>query len=395
MKIAIMMRAIDQDSGFHLFLDGLLEALLKFDRENEYLLLYRLPRHFGRFSSYPNATELILKAPHKLLWDQVAVPYAAWKHKADVIYNPKFTVPLISHCPVVMGLQEPAWYAWPQHYPKTNALYQQVMLPLYIRKASHFTAMTHWDFTETCKYIDLSAEDVTVAYPGVHQHLKRVTDTQALAAFRAKHCLPERFILSMTRVDNPGIEGDNKWNPSKNPHTTLKAFLLCRDKIPHHLVFAGRNVRPYMLANGFTEADFDRVHFIDFVPFDEIQFVYTLADLISVPSYYESFSFTLVGAMACGCPSIASASCGIGEVAGEGALYIEDPDSAADLADKMLMILSNDELRQRLAKRGLEMVSKYSWENAARDTLRSFQEGIRHKNGKARSARAGLEAPKG
>ena len=368
MKIAIMMRAIDQESGFHLFLDGLIESLLKIDDKNTYLLLYRTPKYFGRFSSYKNVTELVVEASHKIIWDQVKVPYIAWKYKADIIYNPKFTVPFISHCPVVMGIQEPAWWAWPQHYEKLDVFYQKLMLPLYTRRASHFFSMTNWDMEETRKYINLSFDNNTIAYPGVHGHIKPVIDKKVLDEFRKTYELPDKFILSMTRVDNPGMDKSDKWNPSKNPDTALKAFILCRDKIPHHLVFAGRNIKQYFLSNGYLEKDFEKVHFVKFIPFNEIQNIYTLSDLILLPSYYESFSFTLVGAMACGCPSVASSSCGINEVAGGGALYA-DPDSPADFANKILMILTNEKLKNELKKKSIEIAKQYTWENTARLTL--------------------------
>ncbi|HEX9739663.1 MAG TPA: glycosyltransferase, partial [Ignavibacteriaceae bacterium] len=317
MKIAIMMRAIDQDSGFHLYLDGLVKTFLKLEIPDvSFLLLYRTTKYLGRFSTYKNATEILIKAPHKILWDQLVVPYTAWKYKTDVIFNPKFTVPLISHCPVVMGLQEPAWWAWSEHYEKVDVLYQKLMLPIYARKASHFFPMAQWVIDENRKYIKLPFDNATVTNPGVHEHLKPVTDKKILEIFRAKYNLPENFILSMTRVDNPGMDHSKKWNPSKNPHTALRAFLLCRDKIPHHLVFSGRNVKEYFLNIGFKEQDFKRVHFINFVPFEEIQNIYSLAGLTVVPSYYESFGFTLLGAIACGCPTVVSTAGACSEVVG-------------------------------------------------------------------------------
>jgi glycosyltransferase involved in cell wall biosynthesis len=368
MRIAIVMRAIDQDSGFHLYLDGLIEALLKIDQDNAYLLFYRTPKWFGRFSSHKNVTEYILKAPHKVLWDQIAVPYAAWKYKADVVFNPKFSVPLISHCPVVMGIQEPAWWTWPEHYEKWDVLYQKLMLPLYARKASHVFAMTQWDLDENRKYLGAPLDHATIAYPGMHEHLKPVTDQAMLTEFRAKYGLPDKFILSMTRVDNPGMDSSKKWNPSKNPHTTLRAFIHCRDKIPHHLVFAGRNVRNYFLDNGFTAEDFERVHFIPFVPFNEIQNIHSLSELIVAPSYYESFSFTLLGAMACGCPSIVSTIGGFYEVVGDAALYA-NPHSPEDFAEKIVQLLGDEELRQSLKRTSLERAARYTWENTARPIL--------------------------
>ena len=115
MKIAIMMRPIDQDSGFHLYVDGLVEAMSKIAETNHYLLFYKTSKYFGRFKQYKNVTEKLLTSSNKLFWDQVVVPYNAWREGADVIFNPKFDVPLISHCPVTMGLQEPGYWVEPQY----------------------------------------------------------------------------------------------------------------------------------------------------------------------------------------------------------------------------------------------------------------------------------------
>ncbi len=376
MKIVIMMRAIDQDSGFHLYIDGLVEALSDLAIPGvSFILFYRSLKWFGRFSNYKNITEYHVKAPNKFIWDQVAVPLAARKHKADIIFNPKFTVPLFSPCPSVMGLQEPAWFVWPSHYPKSDVRYQKIMLPLYIRKASHLFPMASWVIDENRKYIKASFDKCTVTNPGVHKHLKPVEDKKILYDFRIKYNLPEKFILSMTRVDNPGLNKSHKWNPSKNPHTTLKAFILCKDKVKHDLVFAGRNVKQYLIEHGFNEKDFERVHFINFIPFNEIQNIFTLADLIVVPAFYESFGFTLLGAIACGCPAVASNKGACLEVLGNAGLYAT-PYSAEDFAEKILKVLENEEFRIELKRKSLIRSRQFTWERTAQLTMKGIEEAV-------------------
>ncbi len=368
-KIGIMMRAMDQDSGFHLYIDGLVEAMLKLNIPNvQFVLLYRTSKYFGKFSSFKNAKEILVKAPHKFIWDQILVPFISWKNKIDILFNPKITVPLISSCPVVMGLQEPAWFVVPQYYEKFNVLYQKYMLPIYMRKASHFFSMAQWVIDENRKYIKLPFDNATVTYPGIPKEIELVTNQKILMEFREKYKLPEKFLLSMTRVDNPGMDKSKKWNPSQNPDTILKSFILIRDKVPHHLVMAGRKVREYFLDNGYSENDFYKVHFVDFVPFCEIQNIYSLADLIILPVYYESFSFTLLGAMAAGCPAVVSETGAFKEVVGKGALYA-DPYSPEDFAQKILIILNDENLRLELKERCLKRSAKYNWENTASGTL--------------------------
>ncbi len=99
MKIAVMMRAIDHDSGFQSYVIGLMNALLGFEDDHRYVLLYRTPRFLGQFASSPKVKEILVTAPHKFLWDQVAVPWHAWREGVDIIFNPKFSVPFVAHCP--------------------------------------------------------------------------------------------------------------------------------------------------------------------------------------------------------------------------------------------------------------------------------------------------------
>ncbi len=371
MKIAIMMRSIDHDSGFHFYVEGLTEALLKLNNEHKYILIYKTPKWFGRFSSYKRATEILVKAP-KIIWDQLVSPYIAWRENADVIFNPKFTVPLISHCPVTMGLQEPGWWVWPEHYGKINGFYQRNMLQVYTRKASLLFPMAHWVIEANRKYIKIPFNNAIVAHPGVQEHLKPVTNSSILQGFKAKYNLPKKFILSMARVDNPGMKYTKKWNPSKNAHTTLKAFLLIKRQIPHDIVFAGRNVRDYFLHMGFTENDFERVHFVNFIPFSEIQNIYSLAELLIVPSYYESFGFSLLGAIACGCPAVVSTAGACSEVVGNAALYA-DPNLPEEFADKIVTILKDKKLWTKLKKKSIERASIFTWENSAKTFLEGLE----------------------
>ena len=117
MKIAIMMRAIDQPTGYRSYMEGVIGTLLRIDQENEYLLLYRKPDFLGRFSGHKNVKEMLIGPSHTLLWDQIAVPLAARRERADVIFHPKFTVPLLTTIPTVMVLTEPTWWVTPGHHP--------------------------------------------------------------------------------------------------------------------------------------------------------------------------------------------------------------------------------------------------------------------------------------
>jgi hypothetical protein len=110
-----------------------------------------------------------------------------------------------------------------------------------------------------------------------------------------------------------------------------------------------------------------RVHFLGYLPEDQLIAVWEGCSLLVFPSLYEGFGIPVVEAMQFGKPVICSNVTSLPEVAGDAALYF-DPRKPAEIVQCLERIIGNEELAADLVKRGYErllhfqpqeMVEKY------------------------------------
>lgn len=375
MKIAVMMRAMDHPGGLAVFTEALVENLLQLDQDNTYLLLQKEARHLGRFSAFQNVKEILIRSHLKLVWDQIWVPLTAWRESADVILNPKFSVPLVTHCPVAMGLQEPAWWAIPEYHAWLDVLYMRVMLPLYCRKASRLFPWSEFNLDENRKYLRLPLANATIIPFAPDAGFMQLYDEPILAEFRRENGLPEKFILTVTRVLNMG-NNSGAFTGTKNVETTIRAFCQVRERVPYKLVIVGRRVKEYLEHVGWK--DFGGVQFAVF-PHEAMPKVYQSSALCVLPALYEGCPTTLIEAMASGCVIVASKTSAFPEVSA-GAALLADPHDPSDFATKMLQGLTDEHLRHDCREKSLKRARFFNWEKAARLTLQGLQETVRERS---------------
>ena len=97
-----------------------------------------------------------------------------------------------------------------------------------------------------------------------------------------------------------------------------------------------------------------------------LPYYYSAADVVVMPSLYESFGMVALEAMACGTPVVASDVGGLSFVVrdGETGFLVPERDPHA-LADCLGHLIRNPELRAYLGKRGIEVAREYAWPRIA------------------------------
>lgn len=365
-----MLRALDERGGIGIYTRGILRELLALDQRNTYVLYYRDPSNLGRFAERPNVIERVVAGRNNGLWDQVRIPRACRRDEIDVVFHPKFTVPLFSPCPSVMVLHGADWLMPEQahHYPRSNVMAMRLLLPLWCRQASAILSVSELTTTNILGAVNLPPEKVTTTWFAPARHFRRVTDPSVLGAVRERYQLPERFIFTLSK---PG--GGSR----KNAGTLFEAYRRLAGKVDHELVVGGRGCERF-------RADYDlpddgwgaRIRFPGWIDQADLPAVYSLADLYLYPSNLEAFSIPLTEAMACGVPIVTSDANGLLEIAGEAALRV-DPSDPSAIAAAAHRVLDDPALAARLSQRGLARSSLFSWDRCAAQTLDVLQETAR------------------
>ncbi len=108
---------------------------------------------------------------------------------------------------------------------------------------------------------------------------------------------------------------------------------------------------------------------------DTLQYYYSAADVVVMPSHYESFGMVALEAMACGTPVIASDVGGLGFLVQDGKTGFTVPDGDVELLlSRLNQLLSDRQLQKRMSAAAVAHAQGYSWDKIARQIVALYQE---------------------
>ncbi|MBE3037275.1 MAG: glycosyltransferase [Chloroflexi bacterium] len=198
---------------------------------------------------------------------------------------------------------------------------------------------------EARQYIGLTPDARMILFVGRIEPLKGVdTLIQAVACLRIKN-LKEPVHLAV-------IGGDPEAAPAEISEEMVRLQKLCDDlTVGKMVVFLGKRGQ------------------------DTLPYYYSAAEVVVMPSHYESFGMVALEAMACGTPVIASQVGGLAFLVQDGVTGYTVPDGDDDiLCEKLALILGDESLRQRMGRNAAEYARNYDWEKIARQIVGVYEE---------------------
>lgn len=108
---------------------------------------------------------------------------------------------------------------------------------------------------------------------------------------------------------------------------------------------------------------------------DTLPYYYSAAEVLVMPSLYESFGMVALEAMACGTPVIASEVGGLGYLVQDGVTGYTVPDSdPGALCEKLSILLGNPQLRSEMGTRAAEYAREYEWSKISGAIVKMYGE---------------------
>ncbi len=285
------------------------------------------------------------------IWQQVRLPLLMKRLRADLLWSPCNIGPVFAEDHVIT-IHDAATFTGPEWFSLPFRMYYRLIFPLLGRKARRVLTSSLFSKGEIVRYGIADAEKIRVIPGGVS---------------------PQFTQTSSKIFDFPYILTVGSRDPRKNTARLIESWgrLPADIKKKRRLIIAGRELQSFS-PEGHREIP-DDVRFAGYVADNDLPALYSGADAFVFPSLYEGFGLPPLEAMACGCPVISSDTASLPEVCGDAAYYI-NPYSIESITDGIEKVLTDEALRQSLRKKGLDRAKLLSWEKAAKEHIRIFEE---------------------
>lgn len=379
MRIGVDIRALMDEhySGVSEYTANLLSALLRQDPENEYFFFYNSFRDLsGRFPKWPEGKARIIGChyPNKI-FNYLLQKIAAYPKLdrilggVDLFLSPHFNFSRLSPVPrKIVTVHDLSFLRYPRFFSVRKNLWHRALgVKSILRRADRIVAVSENTKNDIIELAGVPAEKVRVIYSGNNAGPKEASEEEA-GRFLAERNISQDFLLYLGTIE-----------PRKNLVGLIKAFDELRSRGDRYrnlkLVLAGgKGWKSRKIYRAREKSAYrDDIIFLGYISKKDKEILYSKATVFVYPSFYEGFGFPPLEAMSYGLPVVCSNVSSLPEVVGDAAILI-NPDKAEEIATAIGLILSDSELRARLAEVGRKRAGMFSWDKAAAEYLELFRE---------------------
>jgi len=360
--------------GVGTYIRNVIRTLGRLDRENKYLLIGPPPKVQEIGALPPNFHTVPLVAPENSIEGYRKFRAMLARLECDLVHVPNlFAIPRAMPCPYVMTVHDLLEHmSWSREQSGFwRSLHMQLTRRV-LENAARIFAVSKFTKTEIEKMFGISAARIEVVYNAIDE---RFLGGHASAA-------DLDLIAKRYQVTYPFLLYAGRISPHKNIVRMIEAFSALKAELEKDQLYP--NLKLIIIGDDLSgNPDLRRtvvrsgvqhdVRFLGFVPIEVLRIFYDEARLFIFPSLYEGFGLPPLEAMAHGTPVVTSNVSSLPEVVGQAAVLV-NPENVFDIMRALHRVLTDEDLRERMKRRGYEQAAKFSWEMSVRRILETYHQ---------------------
>lgn len=372
MRVAIDIRRVG-DFGIGTYTRNIVRALARLDDEPDYLLIGRAAQ-FEEFGKLPKNFQLLdYRAEPGSFRTHFHLPAVLAQRGVDILHMPWFYAPVVVPCRLVITVHDLAELAF--RATAAGAAIVQAGRRHFARRAlvnaSRIISVSQSARRELARGFSIPESKIEVIYNALDERFLNEPYPDDEIRILERHAIHYPFVLYAGNI-----------RPHKNLARLIEAFAVAKAELRGNPEFD--HLKLLLIGDELTKhPDLRRavvrtrvredVRFLGFVPHPVLRVLYKHARAFLFPSLYEGFGLPPLEAMAHGTPVLTSNVSSLPEVFGDSALLV-NPEKVFEIARGITQILTDEELRRRLAAAGYERVKQYSWTQTARQLESVYRE---------------------
>lgn len=354
MRVVIDAREVcGRPTGVGRYLSGLLDGWSRSDAfsRHEWILI----AHGAVASRWP-VTVTVVPGSGGTAWEQMTLPAAVRRARADVFFAPGYTAPLTVAAPLVLTVHDVSFFAHPEWFSFREGLRRRTLTAWSARRAKRVITDTEFSRSEIQKHIGIPPAQITTIPLGISGSRLPAPGS------RDPVVLYVGSIFERRRVDR-----------------LIKCFDQVVSKVPGaelHIVGENRTRHPRIDLDALRNASAHaaHVHIRSYVDDATLADLYQRAAVFAFLSEYEGFGFTPLEALSAGVPPVVLDTAVARETCGEAARYVSADAGTDRIAEAIVDLLSNAASRRSVLGHAADVLSRYDWDRAAAATLAVLEE---------------------
>ena len=370
MNIVIDARSLEgTKTGVGRYLSNLLKYWKNND-EHEFTLYFKDNLPNSDLLKSDNFKLKILKNPFgfssNFFFQHFLLPYHLKKDNADFFFSPFYLKPL--YCPVESSvvLHDISYEARPKWFDRKNRFILRTLSKFSAKSADAIFTVSDHSKSEIIKYYNIDPDKITVTHLAPDEGFVKIDDLEKVEALKKKYGISNKFILCIGSMFN-----------RRHIPEIIRAFekVGVQNFEPLQLLIIGKNhTHPFIdIDNKIKTANEnlgrEAIVRFDFVSEDELLALYSSCEINIYLSDYEGFGLPVVEAQFFGKPVITSYNSSLIEVGGNSVEFVKN-NTAEEIYKSLRKVISDENYKKDLIRRGEENIKRFSWEKCARETMR-------------------------